>query len=455
MQARRKHGFQGGIHPTDGRDKLLTKNHPIIEYQPEVVKISMKQSPFGRNKQVVGINEWVEEGKLIGVPESAMAVNIHSSVSGIVKKIEYPAGKDDGGICVIEADKVTAAQSGTIPDYENLYNRWNAGALDAFTKEHIISVMQEAGICGMGGAGFPTYLKYKTQKPIHTVLVNGAECEPYLTCDDRLMREEPFAVLCGMILLCRAAGADETVLCIEENKQEAIALLQKLADTGNKRIRVQGVPARYPQGGEKQLIQAVTGREVPMGGLTADVGVLVSNVATAKACADAVIGKHPLTHRIVTVSGMVEKPCNYRVPIGTPVEELLELSGYIPSEETIVILGGPMTGKRMEAGLYREGQFPGVTKTTSAVLVLPAAEYTESPCIRCGACGQVCPAGLVPYQIEYAYLENNTEWCAKLYAPACIGCGCCSYVCPARRPLARRVQEAVGFIKQRKTRERK
>lgn len=444
MQARKRSGFPGGIHPTDGGDKELSGNQPIIEYQPHKVKISMKQSPFGSCREVVARGDKVAVGQLIGIPESPLAVNVHTGIRGTVTDVlDMETGGENIRVCVIEGQ---AADAPVRPDYKERFR-----ALPVISQEEAVDILRDKGICGMGGAGFPAHIKYQTDSPVHTLLINGAECEPYLTCDDRLMREEPYAVLCGMSLLKNAAGADQAILCIEENKKEAIAQFQEILEGNTQGILIRRLPVKYPQGGERQLIQAVLGLEVPYGGLTTDVGVLVSNVATAAACADAILYGTALTHRIVTVSGKVARPANYRVPIGCPLEELLELSGGVTTEENVLVLGGPMTGKKLISGYHKGVSLPGVTKTTSAALVLPREDYRESPCIRCGACGEVCPAGLIPFQIEYAYLENDIDWCDRLYAPACIGCGCCSYVCPARRPLARRVQESAGMIRRRKS----
>lgn len=309
----------------------------------------------------------------------------------------------------------------------------------------------------MGGAGFPTHKKYETDKTIDTLLINGVECEPFLTCDYRLMMEKSFAVLNGVALLFKASGAKEAVICIEDNKPEAIQRLRELlvqvknqnAIGGFEGIRVEELPTQYPQGGERQLIQGVLNREVPAGGLPADVGVIVSNIGTARAAADMVLGKTPLTRRIVTVTGCVKQPGNYLVPVGTSAKELVRLCGGVTVKENRIIAGGPMTGPCVASDWDDGEELFYVTKNTSGILVLPDSQEEEQPCIRCSSCANVCPAGLVPYQIEYAFLEEDYDLCEQLHASECIACGCCSYTCPAKRELSVRTRMARDMVKQR------
>ena len=243
-------------------------------------------------------------------------------------------------------------------------------------------------------------------------------------------------------------GGLTAYLCMEDNKPEAAKVLGKILEN-TKDIEVKVLPTQYPQGGERQLIQAVLGREVPMGGLPADAGAIVSNVGTAKATAVMLLGKTPLIRRIVTVTGCVKNPGNYLVPIGTSAKELVELCGGVTVKNNRVIAGGPMTGPCVASDWNGESELFYVTKNTSGILVLPDSQYEEQPCIRCAGCESVCPAGLVPYQIEFAYLEEDYDLCESLYASECIACGCCSYICPAKRELSVRTRMARDMVKQR------
>lgn len=309
----------------------------------------------------------------------------------------------------------------------------------------------------MGGAGFPTHKKYETDKEIDALLINGAECEPFLTCDYRLMLEHRWSVVNGVRLMLKGSGAKTAYICMEDNKPEAAKALSEVLEAGKKSgvigteedVQIKVLPTKYPQGGERQLIESVLGREVPMGGLPADVGVIVSNVGTSKAAADMILGKQPLTRRIVTVTGWVKKPGNYLVPIGTSAKELVQLCGGVTVKNNRVIAGGPMTGPCVASDWEGESELFYITKNTSGILVLPDSQWEEQPCIRCEGCAKVCPAGLIPYQIEFAYMEEDYDLCESLYASECIACGCCSYTCPAKRELSVRTRMARDVVKQR------
>ena len=327
----------------------------------------------------------------------------------------------------------------------------------SISREEILSGIRDGGLTGMGGAGFPTHKKYETDKPIDALLINGAECEPFLTCDYRLMLEDAYALINGVRLLLKGSGAKKAYLCLEDNKPKAAEHLTHILDEAKAKgliatdetIELTVLPAKYPQGGERQLIQAVLKREVPMGQLPADAGVIVSNVGTSKAAADQILGNLPLTKRITTVTGLVAHPGNYLVPIGTSAKELLQFCGGVTAKENQIIAGGPMTGPCAASNWNGEDELFYITKSTSGILVLPDAAYEESPCIRCLGCADVCPAGLTPYQIEIAFLNEDHELCEELYASECIACGCCSYICPAKRQLAVRTRMARDLVKQR------
>lgn len=444
MRKAEKSGFPGGVHPTDGYDKNLTMDLPVRVYEPDTVTILAEQSFGGKCGIQVKPGDRVQEGSLIGAPESFMAAPLHASVSGEVTDVCEVVNRGNNAMaCIIQNDKTT---KGTTGDYEN-----KIVPIDSFTKEKIVEGLKDGGLIGMGGAGFPTHKKYETDKKIDALLINGAECEPFLTCDYRLMLEYSYAVVNGVHLMKKASGAEKAYICIEDNKPEAIQKLKAIvAEAGGmKGIEVKALATKYPQGGERQLIQSVLDREVPMGGLPADVGAIVSNIGTAKAAADMVLGGKPLTRRIVTVTGWVKEPGNYLVPIGTSAKELIELCGGVTAEQNRIIAGGPMTGPCVASDWHGESEIFYVTKSTSGILVLPDSQYEETPCMRCGGCERVCPAGLVPYQIDFALLEEDYDLCEELYAGECIACGCCSFTCPAKRELTVRTTQARNIVKQR------
>lgn len=450
MQKKGKSVFPGGVHPTDGSDKALSMDAAVQQYEPSTVTILSEQSFGGKCRLLVQPGDTVEEGQLIGEPEAFMAAPLHASVSGTVLDVREVVNQGRKLLaCVIQREKECAESSASY--------RTAAADIRKISREEILAGIRDGGLTGMGGAGFPAHKKYETDKDIDTLLINGAECEPYLTCDYRLMLEEGYALVNGARLLLKASGAERACICLEDNKPQAAenlsCILEEARNQGimesGEQVEVKIFPTKYPEGGERQLIQAVTGREVPMGGLPADVGVIVSNVGTAKAAADMILGHMPLTRRIVTVTGWVKNPGNYRVPIGTSAKELVELAGGVTVPQNRVIAGGPMTGPCVASDWNGEEELFYITKNTSGILVLPDSAWEEQPCIRCGGCENACPAGLVPWQIDFAFQQEDYELCEKLYASECIACGCCSYICPAKRELTVRTRMARDAVKQR------
>ncbi|OUQ19291.1 electron transport complex subunit RsxC [Lachnoclostridium sp. An138] len=450
MQKKGKSVFPGGVHPTDGSDKALSMDAAIQQYEPSTVTILSEQSFGGKCRLLVQPGDTVEEGQLIGEPEAFMAAPLHASVSGTVLDVREVVNQGRKLLaCVIQREKECAESSASY--------RTAAADIREISREEILAGIRDGGLTGMGGAGFPAHKKYETDKDIDTLLINGAECEPYLTCDYRLMLEEGYALVNGARLLLKASGAERACICLEDNKPQAAENLSRILEEARnqgimesgEQVEVKIFPTKYPEGGERQLIQAVTGREVPMGGLPADVGVIVSNVGTAKAAADMILGHMPLTRRIVTVTGWVKNPGNYRVPIGTSAKELVELAGGVTVPQNRVIAGGPMTGPCVASDWNGEEELFYITKNTSGILVLPDSAWEEQPCIRCGGCENACPAGLVPWQIDFAFQQEDYELCEKLYASECIACGCCSYICPAKRELTVRTRMARDAVKQR------
>lgn len=435
--------FFGGIHPADGSDKELSLQSSLVICNPKAVEISSEQSVGSICQFKASIGDTVKLGDLIGIPKSFTAVNLHASISGTVtdiKTYEYPRNGTKVAFLRIEGDGKEAIK-------ETQEYRFKLMDIRPFSREILQSKMKDGGLTGMGGAGFPTHIKYETKRPIDMVLINAAECEPYLTCDHRLMLEYGMELINGINLLIKAAGAQKAILCLEDNKKDAGLYLENLISGLNVPIKIQLLPTRYPQGGERQLIQAVTNTEVPMGGLPADIGVIVNNVATAKAMADLVFTDTPFIARCITVTGKVKNPGNYFVPLGTSFSSLLQLAGGITATHNKVILGGPMTGNCIGVNVRGTEVYGSVTKTSSALLVLEEDFITETPCIRCGACARVCPAGINPFKIDNAYLREDLSLCEKLFATECIGCGSCSYVCPAKRELALRNISARNEVK--------
>lgn len=381
-----------------------------------------------------------------------MAAPLHASVSGEVLDVceVTDRGRNVAAI-IMKCDTASTDSSKTENDSSEYNNK--IVSIESYAKEDIIDGLKNGGLTGMGGAGFPTHKKYETEKTIDALLINGAECEPFLTCDYRLMLEYSHAVVNGVHLMQKASGAERAYICIEDNKPEAIETLKTIVEAAKDSltgVEVIALETKYPQGGERQLIQAVLGREVPMGGLPADVGAIVSNIGTAKAAADMILGGQPLTRRIVTVTGWVKEPGNYLVPVGTSAKELIELCGGVTVEKNRIIAGGPMTGPCVASDWKGDTELFYVTKSTSGILVLPDSQYEESPCMRCGGCERVCPAGLVPYQIDFALLEEDYDLCEELYASECIACGSCSFTCPAKRELSVRTTKARDIVKQMK-----
>jgi len=377
------------------------------------------------------VGDRVKVGQRIGEPTGFVSTSIHASISGTVIAIEKRA-HPSGGLslaCVIESD----GKDEWI-DFEPKES--------LRTREEICDMLQEAGIVGLGGAAFPTHVKLSpppTQK-IDLLVLNGAECEPYLTADYRLMLEKPLAVLKGAKLFARALSVSRGFIAIEDNKPDALACMEKVADR-DPIFKIRSLPTRYPQGGEKQLIQELTGREVPSGGLPMNVGVVVQNVGTAFAAFEAGHLGKPLVERVLTVTGEgVTRPANLMVRLGTSLEMLLKACGMKPSPKRKVILGGPMMGiAQMDL------QVP-VTKGTSGVLVLSeeALPSTDQmPCIRCGRCVRACPMGLLPCELGDLCRSGLYEEADRYGLRDCIECGCCAYICPAKLPL-------VQFIRQGK-----
>ena len=415
--------FFGGVHPKD--NKHYTRDLPVQEFpEPDILVVSMSQHIGIPCEPLVKKNDTVKRGQKIGDNEG-LCVPVHAPVSGTVKAVE--ARPHSSGVTmmsvVIEND-----HQGTL--CEDIRPRTRE-EVEALTPEELIAIIREAGIVGMGGAAFPTHVKLSGGiGKVDTIIVNAGECEPYITADDRLCREYPKELISGIKLIMKILGLKSAHIGIENNKPEAIqALKAHVADSG---IQVDVLPANYPQGAEKQLIQSITGRQVPSGGLPAAVGCAVFNAATCKAIHDAVYEGMPLIRRIVTVSGdILMEPKNLLVPIGTSYNDLLDACGL--SENPYKVLnGGPMMGT---------AQFDlsvSTIKACNAVTILGRRNrfsVTDPHCIRCGKCIDVCPMHLVPVLMYKALYTNEVAEMNDTNLMDCIECGCCAYNCPAGVPL--------------------
>ncbi len=418
--------FRGGVFPLHGarEGKPLSSGSAITELKPTTVVIPVGMHLGAPSTPCVSKGERVLMGQLIAAANGFLGVPVHASVSGIVKAIE-PVQQLKGhpeDCIIIENDGLDEAVPFT-----------PAASFDSLTPEQITKAVRDAGICGMGGAAFPSAVKLSVPegKRAELVIINGAECEPYLTCDHRLMLESPERIVSGVRLLMKAAGVDKGVIAIEGNKPDCILSL-RAATINYPQIEVRELKTKYPQGGEKQLIEVITGKQVPQKKLPIDVGALVFNVQTAAAVSDAVLLGKPLISRITTVTGAVNRPANLLVRIGTQFSEAIEAAGGYKGEPVKIIAGGPMTG------FCAANDTVSITKAGGGILVLDEAMNNadrEQACIRCAKCVAACPIGLRPYQLKFDAEKENWDEANKHNAMDCIACGACSYICPAKRHL--------------------
>lgn len=417
--------FRGGIHPHDGKE--LARDAAIETMPaPPLVALPLSQHIGAPCTPTVKVGEMVKRGQRIATSQAFLHADIHASVSGKVKRIE-------NGMIYLENDGLDAWAEG-LPFTRD----WQA-----MTPEDLLSAIEAAGIVGMGGATFPTQVKLKPKKPVDVLILNGAECEPYLTADDRLMREEPERVVTGARILAKILGTKRSVIALEENKPEAAEALRRAAGQD---LEVLLLRTRYPQGAEKMLIYAVTGREVPLGGLPMDAGAVVQNVGTAAAVADACCHGLPLTERITTVSGdAIRTPKNLRVRLGTSYRDAIDFCGGFSEQPDKVLAGGPMMGRAQESL-----DVP-ITKGSSGILALTrriTAHGLELHCIRCGRCVAACPMGLVPSMLSILGERQDVEKARDSYGVMnCIECGCCTYVCPAKRNIVQYIRVTKGAVK--------
>ena len=434
-------GFRHGVHPPE--EKELTNALPIrrMPYPDEIV-LPLRQHAGNPAKLCVAVGDHVERGDPVGLADGFMSVPIHASAAGTVKAIElWPHPDGTMALAVrIEVERYApqVARPRMVPHWEGL------------TVDQVVAAVQQAGVVGLGGAAFPTHVKLAPPKDhaVHTLIINGAECEPYLTSDHRTMVEYPARVLFGIRIMMKTLGVTKCVVGIERNKPDAIAAMQAAVPT-DLDVTILPLTVKYPQGAEKMLIQAVTGVEVPSGKLPVTVGVVVQNVGSVAAIAEVFETGLPLIERIVTVSGHgLRRPANLIVPVGTKLRDLLGFCDGLMPDAAEVVNGGPMMGQA-QANLDAP-----VTKGTTGIVVLARHETRAAksyPCIHCGRCLDACPVFLNPSLLgDYARVQRYDDM-TELHLADCMLCGSCAYVCPSNIPLSQLFQASKVALRRAKT----
>ena len=416
--------FRGGVHPYDGKE--LSKEKPVRELLPgKELVYPLSQHIGAPAKPIVAKGDHVLAGQKIAEMGGFVSANIHASVSGTVKEIKKVRNNVGAMVdaIVVENDE----------KYETVEFQ-SAASLEALSKEEVLERIKEGGVVGMGGAGFPTHVKLASKEPekIEYVLVNGAECEPYLTSDYRRMLEQPEWIIGGLKCILKLFDNAKGYICIEDNKPDCISKLTEMVKDEPK-IEVKTLKTKYPQGAERCLIYAVSGREINSSMLPADAGCVVDNIDTVCAVYRAVMAGEPVMDRIVTVTGeAVADPCNFKAKMGMSFAELLEAAGGLKQPAKKIVSGGPMMGFAMF-----DYHVP-VVKTSSAMLCMTEDDISEkepTACINCGRCVNACPARLVPSRLATYSEHGQAELFEKHHGMECVECGCCSFVCPAKRPL--------------------
>ncbi|MBD1390962.1 electron transport complex subunit RsxC [Neiella sp. HB171785] len=427
--------YAGGVFPEYRKEQ--SRQLPIQPaWIPPFVRVPIRQHIGQSGNLIVKVGDHVLKGQLLTEPTHGMAVPVHAPTSGIVEAIgqtpsNHPSGLNEISLTIRTDGLDTWCERKPVADASTL------------SDNDLLQLIRYAGISGMGGAGFPTEIKLTPVNPIELLLINGAECEPYISADDTLMQALAEQVVAGIELMARLLNNPVVIIAIEADKPKAIAAMEQ-ACADWEQVRVRTIPAKYPSGGERQLIQIITGQEVPSNGIPADLGVVVHNVGTAYAVARAVYQDEPLIARVVTITGnRVLKPANHWVLLGTPIDALLHHHGLDQLDP--VIVGGPMMGYQLP-----HAEAP-VIKTTNCLIIpsqdeLPSADR-QMPCIRCGSCAEACPANLLPQQLHWYALAEDQDKLNEHNLFDCIECGACAYVCPSEIPLVLEYRQAKAMIR--------
>ena len=435
--------FSGGTHPRSSKNTHSCATVVLDDFATIRIPMIMHNGP--PSVCLVKAGDLVEIGQLIGQADSPMAVPIHASVSGKVRAIadEVAYSGQLMTVVTIDNDRQNTIHASVVPPVVN-------------DRNDFIQAIRDSGLVGLGGAGFPTYLKLKPPagKEPDTLVINAAECEPYVSSDNRLCIENPAAIIEGIEQVMKFMAIPLARIGIEDNKPEAIASLRKALEqrpAGSPAIELVPLHTRYPQGAEKMLIYALTGREIPSGGLPHDVRVMVLNVGTVHFIAKYLKTGLPLVRRQITVDGSgVKAPCNVSVPIGALIPDVIEAAGGLVGEAGKVIMGGSMMGvalDRLESS---------VIKNNNAILVFDQKEAEipqETQCIRCGRCVEACPMHLMPTMLDVGARNKDVEQLEEYYALDCIECGCCTYVCPAKRYLVQSIRAGKSYVRQAQAKE--
>ncbi len=424
-------GYYGGVHPEEHKE--LSEHTPLVRFpDPAQVVIPMSMHLGAPANPIVAVGDYVQVGQIIGEPSAFISAPIHSSVSGTVIALEERPHANRGTCLsvVIQSDgKNTVHESVQPHDLESL------------TPDEIIEIVRQAGIVGMGGAGFPTAVKLKPNKPIDAVLLNGCECEPYLTADYQVLLNYAEDVIFGLQAMLKAVDAPKGVIVIEDNKPDAIALMErKTADIPN--IEIVTAKTKYPQGAEKMLIKRVTGKMVPSGGLPADVGCVVANISTTKAVADAIRTGMPLIERVASITGEhIANPGNFIVKIGTNVKDIVDYCGGITGTDVTVKAGGPMMGFPLS-----DLNVP-MMKGSNGIIAIDTDHSTPVECIKCGRCVDVCPMELKP--LHFAKFADQENWQGMKDANVmdCMECRCCEYICSSKIPLVSKIKAGKAAVR--------
>ena len=429
-------GYYGGVHPSERKE---FSEHIALERfpEPKTVVISMSQHLGAPANPIVQVGDTVKVGQKIGEAAGFISAPVHSSVSGTVVAVEPRMHATRGSevmAVVIESDGKDTLHESVKPNKD----------LDSLTPDEIIDIVREAGIVGMGGAGFPTCVKLKPAKPVDTILLNGCECEPLLTADHRVLLEFADDIIFGLRAILKTTGAEKGLIVIEDNKPDAIELMRaKVADIED--MDVVEVRTKYPEGAEKTLIKRVMGRQVPRGGLPADVGVIVDNISTVKAISDAIQTGMPLIERVATVTGeKIKKPGNFIVKIGTSVKELIDYCGGVTDDDVMIKMGGPMMGFALS-----DLNVP-MMKGSNGIIAIDTDQTKEQPCIKCGRCVDVCPMELSPlYFAKYAD-EKNWMGMKEMNVMDCVECRSCEFICSSKIPLVTKIKAGKNAIREMK-----